>query len=152
MINMSKNKYYRILLYSVISFLVSSLSFVLIPLSSFEGSKLQKALAYMVGFIFWIGLIVGLILTHYLSKIRQKHDYRKYFLPGILCFFRNKKSRFVDILMIILAIAFIIVKTSFSSEILVLSITLSLLVFSVYIHSVLNGNNYAFAVKKGVHR
>ena len=38
------------------------------------------------------------------------------------------------------------------SEILVLSITLSLLVFSVYIHSVLNGNNYAFAVKKGVHQ
>lgn len=70
----------------------------------------------------------------------------------ILCFFKNKKSKYIDILMIISAIAFIIVKTSFSSEILVLSITLSLLVFSVYIHSVLNGNNYAFAVKKGVHQ
>ena len=145
MINMSKNRYCGILLYSVISFLISALSFILIPFSNFEGTKLQKALAYMVGFIFWIGLIVGLILTHYLGKIREKHNYRKYFLQGILCFF-------IDILMIISAIAFIIVKTSFSSEILVLSITLSLLVFSVYIHSVLNGNNYAFAVKKGVHQ
>ena len=149
---MSKNRYCGILLYSVISFLISALSFILIPFSNFEGTKLQKALAYMVGFIFWIGLIVGLILTHYLGKIREKHNYRKYFLPGILCFFKNKKSKYIDILMIISAIAFIIVKTSFSNEILVLSITLSLLVFSVYIHSVLNGNNYAFAVKKGVHQ
>lgn len=152
MINMSKNRYCGILLYSVMSFLISALSFILIPFSNFEGTKLQKAIAYMVGFIFWIGLIVGLILTHYLGKIRQKHNYRKYVLPGILCFFKNKKSKYIDILMIISAIAFIIVKTSFSSEILVLSITLSLLVFSVYIHSVLNGNNYAFAVKKGVHQ
>ena len=152
MINMSKNRYCGILLYSVISFLISALSFILIPFSNFEGTKLQKALAYMVGFIFWIGLIVGLILTHYLGKIREKHNYRKYFLQGILCFFKNKKSRFIDFLMIVSAIAFIIVKTLFSNEILVLSITLSLLVFSVYIHSVLNGNNYAFAVKKGVHQ
>ena len=144
MINMSKNRYCGILLYSVISFLISALSFILIPFSNFEGTKLQKA--------FWIGLIVGLILTHYLGKIREKHNYRKYFLQGILCFFKNKKSRFIDILMIVSAIAFIIVKTLFSNEILVLSITLSLLVFSVYIHSVLNGNNYAFAVKKGVHQ
>ena len=152
MINMSKNKYYRILLYSVISFLISSLSFVLIPLSSFEGSKLQKALAYMVGVLFWTGLIVGLILTHYLSKIRQEHNYRKYLLPGIFCFFKNKKSRVCDILLIISAIAFIVVKVSFSNKILTLSIILSLLVFFIYIHSVLNGNNYAFAVKKGVHQ
>ena len=138
MINMSKNRYCGILLYSVISFLISALSFILIPFSNFEGTKLQKAIAYMVGFIFWIGLIVGLILTHYLGKIRQKHNYRKYVLPGILCFFKNKKSKYIDILMIISA--------------MVLSITLSLLVFSVYIHSVLNGNNYAFAVKKGVHQ
>lgn len=140
------------LLYSMASFLISSLSFLMIPFSSFEGSKLQKALAYMVGFLFWIGLIVGLILTHYLSKIRQEYNYRKYFLPGIFCFFKNKKSRVCDILMIISAIAFIVVKTSFSNKILVLSITLSLLIFSVYIHSILNGNNYAFAVKKGVYQ
>ena len=76
MINMSKNRYCGILLYSVISFLISALSFILIPFSNFEGTKLQKALAYMVGFIFWIGLIVGLILTHYLGKIREKHNYR----------------------------------------------------------------------------
>ena len=89
---MSKNRYCGILLYSVISFLISALSFILIPFSNFEGTKLQKAIAYMVGFIFWIGLIVGLILTHYLGKIRQKHNYRKYVLPGILCFFKNNKS------------------------------------------------------------
>lgn len=65
---MSKNRYCGILLYSVISFLISALSFILIPFSNFEGTKLQKALAYMVGFIFWIGLIVGLILTHYLGR------------------------------------------------------------------------------------
>ena len=97
---MSKNRYCGILLYSVISFLISALSFILIPFSNFEGTKLQKAIAYMVGFIFWIGLIVGLILTHYLGKIRQKHNYRKYVLPGILCFFKNKKSKYIDILMI----------------------------------------------------
>lgn len=152
MINMSKNKYCNVLLYSVISFLISALSFILIPFSNFEGSKIQKALAYTVGFIFWIGLIVGLILTHYLGKKRQKHHYREHYLPGIFCFFKNKKSRACDILMIISAIAYIVVKTSFPDKIFVMSISLSLLVFSVYIHSVLNGNNYAFAVKKGVHQ
>lgn len=149
---MSKKKYCSILLYSVISFLVSSLSFVLIPLSNFEGSKIQQAIAYMVGFIFWTGLIVGLILTYYLAKFRQKYNYKKYSLPGIFCFFKNKKSKVCDFLMVFSAITFFIIKTSFSNKIMVLSITLSLLVFSVYIHSVLNGNNYAFAVKKGVHQ
>ena len=139
------------LLYSMTSFLISSLSFLMIPFSRFDGSLTQRVLAYMVGFIFWTGLIVGMIITYYLGKIRLKNNNKEYCLPGFFCFFKNKKSRIWDIIMFASVIVFITIKTAFVNMTLAWSSALSFLTFSVYIHSVLNGNNYTFAVKKGVH-
>lgn len=149
---MSSTKYRNMLLYSIISFLISSLSFLMIPFSRFEGTLKQKVLAYLVGLFFWTGLIIGMIITFYLGKTRQKYNNKEHSLPGLFCFFKNKKSQIWDIIMLVSAFAFFIIKTAFANWTLAWSAALSLLTFSVYIHSVLNGNNYAFAVKKGVHQ
>lgn len=151
MILMDSTKYRNMLLYSIISFLMSSLSFLIIPFSRFEGTIIQRTLAYMVGFFFWTGLVIGMIITYFLSKIRKKCNNKNYSLPGFFCFFKNKKSWICDIIMLVSAMLFIIIKTYFTHVTLAWSAALSLLTFSVYTHSVLNGNNYAFAVKKGVH-
>ena len=147
---LKKAGYRSILLASIGAFAVSSASFLLIPVSSFSGTSLQKTLAYLVGILFWSGLIAGTAMSAVLGKIRRTEHYKKYDLPGALCFFKNKKAKLFDIVMIAAAVALIITSIIGAGTGWVYMILLSACVFSVYMHSVFNGNNYSFAVFKEV--
>lgn len=134
---------------SEVSFIISSSSFLFIPKSSFRGSNSQQALAYMVSVLFWIGLLVGLCSMAFLDNKRRKAKFRKYRYPGVICFFRNKKAKICDFFMILSLVAFL-----FFSNVVGIYHNLSLLLLAlsvllIYFHSILNGNNYAYAVQKG---
>ena len=149
---MKKSKYRGILLASICAFALSSASFLLIPFSRFSGTALQKTLAYLVGILFWSGLIAGLIMTAVLGKARKKARYKKYELPGVLCFFKNKKGKIFDIIMISASVLLLIIDLIGATVTLISMVILSAGVFSVYMHSVFNGNNYSFAVGKEVNK
>ncbi len=135
---------------SIFSFAISSFSFLLIPLSSFHGTKLQLIFAYAVGTLFWSGLILGLIFIVLLSNQRKKDGFKKYKLLGIFNFFKNAKAKVFDVLMIFNVIMLIISSRLLGMHHNLSVIFLSLTCFSFYMHSIFNGNNYAYVNKKGV--
>ena len=144
---MNPKLYIRI---SEVFFAISSSSFLFIPKSNFNGRNTQQALAYMVGALFWTGLIVGIFSMILLNNKRRKSKFRKHRYPGVICFFSNKRAKMCDVLMVLNLIFFFVFKHfnglyhSFSLVLLAISVLL------VYWHSILNGNNYAYAFQKGV--
>jgi 4-hydroxybenzoate polyprenyltransferase len=149
---MKVRKYRRIMLISILCFAVSSLSFILIPFSNFRGNGVEQAMAYMVGVLFWLGLISGLVITAWLGRIRKKDSKKKNKLPGVLCFFKNKWAMQCDIAMIAAFVLFVIFQKFMGIYHWISIILLSITLFSVYLHSILNGNNYMYAIRKGVKR
>lgn len=149
-IDMNISSYKKMFINSLISFAISSFSFLLIPLSDFRGTIFQKLIAYAVGALFWIGFITGLIVTMYLGNVRKKDSNKSYKLPGVLCFFKNKISIKCDISMIISVISLIVFQKLLGTHHIVSVILLSITIFLIYMHSVFNGNNYAYMTKKGV--
>lgn len=147
---MNVNSYKKMFLNSLISFVISSFSFLLIPLSDFRGTIFQKLTSYAVGVLFWAGFIIGLIITVYLGSIRKKDSDKHYKLPGILCFFKNKIAVKCDISMIISVILLIIFQRLLGTHHIASVIILSFTIFTIYIHSVFNGNNYAYMTQRGV--
>lgn len=147
---MKRNKYKKIMLISVFCFTVSSLSFLLIPFSDFRGMGIKQTMAYMVGGLFWLGLILGLVITIILGNIRKRDSHKKHAIPGLLCFFKNKRAMQCDIVMFAALILFVISQKLLGIYHLASIILLSTTLFSVYLHSILNGNNYAYAIQKGV--
>lgn len=135
---------------SEVFFAISSSSFLFISKSDFNGRNSQRALAYMVGVLFWTGLTVGLLSMILLNSKRRKAKFQKYRCPGVIRFFSNKKAKICDVLMMFSLSLFLVIKYfnglyhGFTLVLLALSVLL------IYMHSILNGNNYAYAFQKGV--
>lgn len=135
---------------SEMCFAVSSSSFLFIPKSNFNGSVSQQVVAYLVGILFWGGLLSGVFSLIILDFKRRKAKYRKYYCPGVLRFFGNKKAKICDSCMIVSVLTFIISEKQLGLYHTLSLVLLALTVLSIYLHSILNGNNYAYAFQKGV--
>ena len=135
---------------SEMCFVVSSSSFLFIPKSNFNGSNPQQFIAYLVGILFWGGLLSGAFSLIILDFKRRKAKYRQSRCPGVLRFFKNKKAKICDLCLLISALAFITSKKLLGLYHTLSLVLLALTVLSIYLHSILNGNNYAYAFQKGV--
>ena len=135
---------------SEMCFAVSSSSFLFIPISNFNGNNPQQFIAYLVGILFWGGLLAGVFCMIILDSKRRKAKFRKSHCPGILCFFKNAKAKKWDICMIVSVLAFILSEKHLGLYHTLSLVLLALTVLSIYLHSILNGNNYAYAFQKGV--
>lgn len=149
---MENKKYILILKVSIICFAISSMSFLLIPISDFNGMLIQRILAYMVGGLFWGGLLVGLIMTAILSSWMKKDSQKKRRFPGIFCFFRNKQARICDCAMFMIIVLFIILQKFLGLYHWISIILLSCTLMSIYMHSVLNGEIYVCIMQRGVRK
>lgn len=149
---MKISNFRRSLNISIICFAISSCSFTLIPFSNFKGSTGEVIRAYMVGALFWSGLLSGIILTIILGTVRNKSDPIKRGKPGIICFFRNQKAKYCDTIMIAIIILWIILCLILGTRHFLSMLFMSMSVFSIYLHAILNGKNYAFAYRKGVRK
>ncbi len=147
---MNIDSYKKMFLNSIISFSVSSFSFLLVPFSDFRGTNFQKISAYIVSILFWAGFIIGLFVTVRLGRIRKKNFNENRKFPGVIYFFRNKISIKCDIAMIISFILLIIFQKILGAYHIISIVFLSFTIFTVYMHSVFNGNNYLYMTKKGV--
>ena len=135
---------------SIICFAISSCSFTLIPFSNFKGSTGEIIRAYMVGTLFWSGLLSGIFLTVILGSVRNKSNPKQRGKPGIICFFKNQKAKYCDMIMIAIIILWIIFCLILGTRHFLSMLFMSMSVFSIYLHAILNGKNYAFACRKGV--
>ena len=137
---MKFKKYNCALLCSIVCFTISSASFILIPISDFNGTKIERILAYMVGILFWLGFIIGLTITFVLGRMRRKVGYKKYRIPGLFC----------DIAMLISLIVIIAAKILLKDYNLLWPVMLSIAMFLIFMHSIINGNNYSYAFQEDV--
>lgn len=129
---------------AVLGYALSSLSFSIIPFASFEHSVPERILAYSVGILFWGGLVYGSVMMLLVNRLRKQRSFKKYCLPGFLGFVRNRKALVADIGMLVAIILFIVFSKLFGAYRFITMITLSLSVFFIYLHSIFNGNNYAY--------
>lgn len=149
---MENKKYKLTFMGSTVCFAISSMSFFLIPVSDFNGKLIHRILAYMVGGLFWGGLLVGLIMTSILGSWMKKYSQKKRRLPGILCFFRNKQAKRYDCAMFLILVLFIVSQRILGLYHWISIILLSCMLMSIYMHSVLNGEIYAYIMQRGVRK
>lgn len=124
---------------------ISSFSLILVLFGDYEGELINKICAYLVGICFWGGLIAGYILFGVINSKRKKKKESAKKRPGVICFFSNKYAKVFDILFVIsliLSVVFMFIPALNQGIVLVLFI--SVCVFSLHMHSILNGVNYEY--------
>ena len=144
---------------AVIFLAISSFSLLLVMFSDYGGGFLNVTAAVSAGVLFWAFLIGGYVLLYRISKHRKEYEKQQRRSgtrrehrftrpvkkrPGIARFFSNPLASLSDIAMIS-ALAFILVTIFVPiGGRLVEFIAVSVLVFSVHMHCVLNGINYEY--------
>lgn len=128
----------------IISLFTSSFSLILSYFGDYQGNIINVIMAYAVGVLFWLGLIIGYVLLFILSKHRKAKTKPKKSKPGIIVFFSNKPAKIADLTMVgslILTLVFTFIPfLSFGIEIVFLAI----LVFSIHMHCLFNGVNFKY--------
>ncbi len=128
----------------IISLFTSSFSLILSYFGDYQGNIINVIMAYAVGVLFWLGLIIGYVLLFILSKHRKAKTKAKKCKPGIIVFFSNKPAKIADLTMVgslILTLAFTFIPfLSFGIE----TVFLAILVFSIHMHCLFNGVNFKY--------
>ena len=135
-------------------FALTSLAVLLTPLSGDEGIK--KAVGYLIGVLFWLGIAGGCFLNFWLY--RKEHKKLKQVIPrgripSGLRFFSNQFAAISDgILIVTLCLNIYCIRTLGINQILELA-ALFLFTTSVYLHFLLNGRVFQYITQnkgKGV--
>ena len=136
---------------SVISFFISSATILFMPYGSFEQEG-DVLLAYILAAVFWFFLLLGIIFSLIIIKQRRKDIL--FTLTGtggvvFLRFFKNMPATIFDVLLIVgiisLVVSLLIIRTLPSWLTLVGTF---LTVFSLEMHTLLNGKNYEWLSKE----
>lgn len=145
----------------IIALAVSSFSLILATFGDYNGSTANIITAVIAGLLFWLFLILGYVLLAMISKHRKQYEKKAVDFqtnrtrgtenkkkPGVICFFSNKYASIADVVMVIsiiltLVIVLLIPKTPQMLQLLLISLT----VFSIHMHCVLNGINFKYIRK-----
>lgn len=131
-------------------FAVSSYFFLFILKFIFNGSDSQQVISYSVGILFCGFLLLGIISLIRLDFKRRKDKLIRSYCPEMLRFFRNKKAKICVSCMIVSILVFMATEKHLGLYHTLSLVLLALSVLSIYLHSILNGNNYAYVFQKGV--
>lgn len=104
---------------------------------------------YLTGAMFWGGILLCEVLLH-LASMYQKRDalHRENMFerkrPGILCFFSSREACIADVIMILSLLSVLIEVTFAVNHPLYVLTSIVMVLFSVHLHAVLNGNTYRY--------
>lgn len=136
----------KLLLIQIVSYFVSSIALVLASFASYEDTATKKAFSIVVGLLFWIGLVVGIVMAIVLKKKNGK-EIEKTKAIGLIRFFKNKLAVCFDIAMLISFVASVIVVAT-KMEAFIGSVLIGLFIFTFEMHCVLNGKIFEY-IKNG---
>ena len=129
---------------------LSSFSLAFIHFADFGGSPQQKTIGFLIGAVFWLGLIAGYILLWFINKYRKEHiakskkRWRKR-KPGIISFFQSFYGMIADVLCLLSFDAALISailadkKPGWLTYFLI-----AFFIFSLQMHGILNGENFRY--------
>ena len=141
------NKNLNLMKTIVVLLFVSSFSLILSFFGDYSGNAFNVIMAYAVGVLFWLGLIVGYILFFSLNKRRKKDKkfvYKFKSRPGIFVFFSNKYAFVIDIAMIAMLIFTVIFSFIPLMNYSLSVVSASILLFLIHMHCLLNGVNFKY--------
>lgn len=128
-------------LVSILSFLLSSISFMFLYFADYQKNNFTKILGYILPSIFWLGLIIAIVIQILLyRKLKVKVDRNQI---GIISFFKNRYAIVFDILTILLTIVTIILLIKNVNNFITFLI-ISLLIISFEMHCVFNGKYFNY--------
>ncbi len=144
-------KRYRLYFVSVIlSFFISSFSLSFVPIVDNLEQTAGNVTKIIIGILFWLGFVVGLILTIVGKKIFVEDKrrlissgkYKRQRLPGMFCLRRNILS-FIVYVIFFIGLIFIISDVLFSyiPQYIMFPI-ISIVLFSFILHCVIDGENF----------
>lgn len=135
-----------------IALFVSSFSVILSIFVDYKGTAVQAILGYVGAVLFWIGLVIGYVILGMISKHRKDferinkpiHRFKKSNKPGIIRFLSNKYAMIADVAMVVFLIVTLVFIFIPSLNQNVAVIFAACLIFSVHMHSILNGVNFTY--------
>lgn len=147
-INLQRKMFFILL----VMLFVSSFSLSVIPAVINSENQMSFA-SYLVGGSFWLFMLCGYFILILINKCRKrvedvgKHGGKKSTQrAGVICFFKNKYSRFADILFAITFILSVIFTWSNINEYITVLAVCTML-FSFHLHCILNGKIFAYLLR-----
>lgn len=126
-----------------------SATFLMMPLASELSDATNEWSVRIAGILFWAFAIAGYGTIIKANNSRKRflnkkfgRDVQKHFRPGLLCVFSNKYAKAVDIMLAIVAAAFVIALFTKIKNTYGIIVILSLLVWAVNMHGLFNGRIY----------
>lgn len=134
-----------------------SFTIMLMPLASESAIATNDLSVLLVGASFWVLTILGYGILGVANHKRKRfwikrfgRDIQKNYRPGFLCFSANKIAEVFDIMMVIFLITSLVVAFTPWKNTFFFIALLSLLVWTVNMHSLFNGRIYRITkYKKG---
>lgn len=138
-------------LIAAIAFLeLSALSVVLTLFADFDGSSVQKAMGYICGGLFWLGLIVGLVLWIGLNKkLKQAGVFEKMTIkrPAMFNIFSNTTAKAIDVVFFASIVLNIIALFTPLGQGIIGAILIIIFFASFHLHYVTNGKAWAYIME-----
>ncbi len=137
--------------FACVSFGVSAFAWLLSPFGNYRGNALAVFFAVLVGVLFWLGLLAGIVLIMMINSHRKKSAGARAKLsgrPGAFRFFSNRRAMIADIAMIVFLVVLIIMSFVSNKAQSMFMVVFAFFLFSIYMHCVLNGTNYQYIMSK----
>lgn len=137
---------------SIASFLLLSISFLLMPIDSTADHI--KFISILPGIMFWgflaLGVATQIILTHMRKKwiSKNKRDITQGNRVGIISFMKNIPATIADVAFVLSVVGLVIALIATDSTGYVCYIFMAMSVFSFSMHCIFNGKNYFFIKNK----
>lgn len=132
---------------------MSASSLFCIPFAEVDNNGINGAIGYIIGAIFWIGIILEIICLFDINKQRKKLEpaldendckQHKNIVCGLVSFFNGTLATIFDIILFISIIFIIIIVCLKIRNIWIVVCGIVSLFFSFNMHCLLNSKNYIF--------
>ena len=142
----AEGKYKKAWVYSLIALCLMPATFLLMPIAAKMSSSSKKWPLIVVGMVFWVSLISG-IVTFVIAAIKRKKEYPiKGESVGFLGFFGNVKLSYIDTVFIMSVIWLVVNIVSKNTSNYAIYINIFLLIVSFDLHCLFSSNLYRYII------
>lgn len=132
---------------------LSAAAICFIPLTNINGTQAERIAAYLIGALFWIGIVAEQISLWLMNLMRKslERKLRRKNMPtfrddriGLIAFFRNNEARIVDVVLFtfVIATALLSILRIQAEWAVIACVGFTFLLFNL--HCFLNGKNYKY--------
>lgn len=140
---------------AIVYAIVSAIPIGLLPFCIVEEIMPNEAFPMIVALVFWICIVGEVICLYKANKLCKLEENRTKFIPiykyGIFHLARNSSAKKADICLAVSLIILIVFEIWGYENVWIQTLTTIVLIFSLQLHSILNGEIYS-TVNKNMHR